>query len=447
MSALLPSTDLVEQLNQAAQPERLAEIPKAEAWHFNQTRPAPPPPPATVPMASWWSNQEVEMAPGRWCREPPPYSLPKPALPTRSPPFDEKPLLSVEMARQHASPDNMLIVTYVNKNRLDFALTWVRHLLAANQPHFLVGALDAEALRGLEERGVPCYLIDYSKLAGTDTGWGTQAFRMLGLYKVQMVLALARTGVDTLTVDADAFLVRDPLPYFRALPQADVLMSSDQLSATRGYADQGLEGEGAFGSAFNIGYIFIRASAVEFVQEWRDKCYSEQGSWDQNLFASTLRRAGELKHEELQLTPERLRPMYRTKSGRHLLAGILPVSLFASGHTFFVTRMAHLMHTQPYMVHTTFQYGGVQGKRHRLREGMVWEDADEYYTQPFLRFDIDLPHHLVYPHGSADADAAGTLDFGQRHTVAEHFALVHHQLSQIRNGLALAQALGRILSD
>ena len=59
-----------------------------------------------------------------------------------------------------------------------------------------------------------------------------------------------------------------------------------------------------------------RRSAVEFVEEWRDKCYSEQGSWDQNLFASTLRRAGELTHEELQLTPERLRPMYRTKLGR-----------------------------------------------------------------------------------------------------------------------------------
>ena len=46
------------------------------------------------------------------------------------------PVITLEaMARQHASPDNMLIVTYVNKNRLDFALTWVRHLLAANQPH------------------------------------------------------------------------------------------------------------------------------------------------------------------------------------------------------------------------------------------------------------------------------------------------------------------------
>ena len=50
--------------------------------------------------------------------------------------------------------------------------------------------------------------------------------------------------------------------------------------------------------------------------------------------------------------------MYRTKGkggeqGRRLLAGVLPVALFASGHTFFVTRMAHVMHRSPFMVHTT----------------------------------------------------------------------------------------------
>ena len=50
--------------------------------------------------------------------------------------------------------------------------------------------------------------------------------------------------------------------------------------------------------------------------------------------------------------------MYRTKGkggeqGRRLLAGVLPVALFASGHTFFVTRMAHVMHRSPFMVHAT----------------------------------------------------------------------------------------------
>ena len=57
-----------------------------------------------------------------------------------------------------------------------------------------------------------------------DTGWGTPAFRQLGLAKASLVLELARTGVDCLTVDADALLLRDPFPYFRELPMADVLM-------------------------------------------------------------------------------------------------------------------------------------------------------------------------------------------------------------------------------
>jgi hypothetical protein len=69
------------------------------------------------------------------------------------------------------------------------------------------------------------------------------------------------------------------------------------------------------------------------------------------------------------MTAKNLRPMFRTKEGKSLLAGVLPVALFASGHTFFVTRMAHLMRREPFMVHTTFQYAGAEGKRHRLREG------------------------------------------------------------------------------
>ena len=92
-----------------------------------------------------------------------------------------------------------------------------------------------------------------SGLTTKDYGWGTAAFRQLGLHKVQLVLNLAKTGVDCLTVDADAFLLRDPFPYFRQLPKADVLTSSDHLTSTNGYADDGLESANGFNSAFNIG--------------------------------------------------------------------------------------------------------------------------------------------------------------------------------------------------
>lgn len=37
---------------------------------------------------------------------------------------------------------------------------------------------------------------------------------------------------------------------------------------------------------------------------------------------------------------------------------------------------------EPYAVHTTFQYGGTEGKRHRLREAKIFLDPLEYYNPP-----------------------------------------------------------------
>ena len=164
--------------------------------------------------------------------------------------------------------------------------------------------------------------------------------------QAQLVLDLAKTGVDVLTVDADAFLLRDPFPYIRNLPTADVLTSSDHLTSTKGYEDAGLEDESGFHSAFNIGYIYIKAAAEEFVQAWVNECNNRPNDWDQVLFATVLR----LGAGGGRMSADRLKPLFKLKDGRHLNAGVLPVSLFASGHTFFVSRMAHLMHTQPYMV-------------------------------------------------------------------------------------------------
>ena len=218
-------------------------------------------------------------------------------------------------------------------------------------------------------------------------------------------------------------------------------MSSDHLVATNGYSDSGLEGTAGFYSAFNIGYIYIKGNAVEFVEAWRDTCFRRKNDWDQVLFSQVLQSGSGGR----QVDKDRLRAMYKRKDGTHVLAGVLPVSLFASGHTFFVSRMAHLMHQHPYMVHTTFQYGGAQGKRHRLRESMMWEDEPTYYSQPdFLVYEPDLPYSLVYPKGGK-VGHDGTQDFDQRGSVDDHFKLVNHQLTQIRNAFALAKATGRTL--
>lgn len=112
--------------------------------------------------------------------------------------------------------------------------------------------------------------------------------------------------------------------------------------------------------------------------------------------------------------------------------GILPVALFASGHTYFVQHMADKLGMKAYVVHATFQFSGTHGKRHRLREALLWDvDPPGYFNPPggLLVFTADVPAALLTASNSLEG----------------HFALVNHQLLQIRDALALAQALGRTL--
>ena len=61
-----------------------------------------------------------------------------------------------------------------------------------------------------------------------------------------------------------------------------------------------------------------------------------------------------------------------------LAIGILPVALFASGHTFFVQRLHERMGLEVYCVHATFQYSGTTGKRHRMRERLLWSVVSQH---------------------------------------------------------------------
>ena len=87
----------------------------------------------------------------------------------------------------------------------------------------------------------------------------------------------------------------------------------------------------------------------------------------------------------------------------------------------------------PHQVHTTFQYGGAPGKRHRLREAMLWLDPPSHYTPAagVLTYTPDVPDALVAPPGGMSA--------------AGHVELMRHQLYQLRAALLLAFALGRVL--
>ena len=75
-------------------------------------------------------------------------------------------------------------------------------------------------------------------------------------------------------------------------------------------------------------------------------------------------------------------PLCRGRYNRSIAIGILPVSTFCSGHTYFIQRMPQRRGLQPFAVHTTFQYSGAVGKTHRLREAMLWSDPPSYFDPP-----------------------------------------------------------------
>jgi arabinosyltransferase len=125
--------------------------------------------------------------------------------------------------------------------------------------------------------------------------------------------------------------------------------------------------------------------------------------------------------------------LFRGAHGK-LVIGVLPVSIFASGHTFFVSRLHEQLELAPYVVHATFQYSGTPGKRHRNREFMLWNDSPEYYDpgHAFVTWDMDVPASLLEKAvPQPESIECCTAQQG-------HFDLVNHQLLQVRHGMAVA---------
>lgn len=79
--------------------------------------------------------------------------------------------------------------------------------------------------------------------------------------------------------------------------------------------------------------------------------------------------------------PRRAKRLFQGNNGQ-LTLGILPVSIFCSGHTMFVSRMPEQLDLAPYVVHAVFQYSASDGKRHRMREFHLWNDPPSYYDHP-----------------------------------------------------------------
>ncbi|KNA24990.1 hypothetical protein SOVF_010650 [Spinacia oleracea] len=346
--------------------------------------------------------------------EPPPKSK-------KMPPIDSF-RLRKELVEQRVK-DNTIIVTFGNYAFMDFILTWVKHLTDLGLSNLLVGAMDTKLLEALYWKGIPVFDMG-SHMSTIDVGWGSPTFHKMGREKVILIDSILPFGYELLMCDTDMVWLKNPLPYFARFPEADVLTSTDQVIPT--VVDDRLDVWQQVSGAYNIGIFHWRPteSSKKLAKHWKELLLADEKIWDQNGFNDILR---------MQLGPsvDDESGLFYAYDG-NLKLGLLPSSIFCSGHTYFIQAMYQQFKLEPYAVHTTFQYAGTEGKRHRLREAMLFYDPPEYYNSPggFLSFKPSIPRSLL-------------LD--GEHSVESHFDVVNYQMKQIRTALAIASLLNRTL--
>ncbi|XP_057415528.1 arabinosyltransferase XEG113-like isoform X2 [Lotus japonicus] len=330
--------------------------------------------------------------------------------------------LTKELVQQRVK-DNVVIVTFGNFAFMDFILNWVKQLTDLGMSNLLVGAMDTKLLEALYWKGVPVFDMG-SHMSAVDVGWGSPTFHKMGREKVILIDSILPFGYELLMCDTDMVWLKNPLPYLARYPGADILTSSDQVIPT--VVDDSLEIWQEVSGALNIGIFHWRPTeaAKKLAKQWKEMLLADDKIWDQNGF-------NDIVHRQLGPSVDDDRGLVFAFDG-NLKMGILPASIFCSGHTYFVQAMYQQLRLEPYAVHTTFQYGGTEGKRHRLREAILFHDPPEYYNPPggFLSFKPYIPKSLM---------------LNGEHSVESHFTLVNHQIKQIRTALAIASLLNRTL--
>eukprot|EP00878_Enallax_costatus_P007175 GHUV01007519.1.p1 GENE.GHUV01007519.1~~GHUV01007519.1.p1 ORF type:complete len:671 (+),score=160.19 GHUV01007519.1:272-2284(+) len=331
---------------------------------------------------------------------------------------------------QRVAKDGYLFVTWANHHYMDFAMSWIQHLRSQNLTNFLVGAMDEEILMVLAKRRIPTFSMQ-SGLTTGDFGWGSPTFAKMGRKKISLIATFLKLDVQVIISDVDVMWLRDPVPFFKRYPDADVLTSADHLLSTVGSREE-LEKYPEAGSAFNIGIMLFRKKSLTFVEEWIRVIESDDKIWDQNAF-NDLARKGQ------QIMPDDPKHYFKGDDGK-LLMGVLPLAYFASGHVYFTQKMHETMGIQPYAVHATFQFSGTPGKRNRFREAGLWLERPEYIKPKggFIAYESHIPQHLM------DTGGPRTNQMDINNTVG-HFDLVNYQLKELRNAFALATILNRTL--
>lgn len=356
-------------------------------------------------------------------------------------PLLNPPHLTAKLAKE-CSVNQSIIVTWANHALLDFVISWAHHVERLGIKNILVGAMDEDIGRELVRQGINSFaMYELKEKNATGVGsdhlaWGGESFHKMGRLKIGLAKTFLSYELNLLLVDVDVMILRNVMAYFDQIPEADILVSSDNLVSTTEPGDEGLELPEKAGAPMNIGIMFFRwsKSTVTFVSSWLNLIIKKPDLWDQLAF-NDLARAGWDPYVKVHPKNKRV---FLGNNGT-LYVGVLPVATFSGGHTFFIQRLHEVQMVEPYAVHATFQYGGNIGKRNRMREAMIFEDSSTYYgagtQERFVMIDLER-----FPNMSSKVFQS-TLNYTQKKFYnVEGLGL---QLQSVWPGLALAHLFGR----
>ena len=397
--------------------------------------------------------------------------------------------IDINFVKRVAGTSNCVVVTWANDHYRDFATSWVANLKEIGLTNYMVGAMDDALYKYLNDEQIPTWLmgsktIEKSKIE-KDFGWGSKNFHKMGRDKIRLIRDFTKTGIDVLISDIDTAWLRDPVPFFKRYPNADMLVSTDQLKSEINISPEqekylqsisaGLESsdnkennpqnnqEGLefhfCHAAGNIGMMWFRGTdgSKELTKTWVEKIEKDDDLWDQNAFNDLVREGNSCAGKSDPLGSG----LYRGNNDK-ITIGTLPAAQFANGHVFHVQRTHSSENLSPYAVHNTFQYGGTPGKRHRMREANVWrgEDVDRFFpvnqdtNEPyagFLSYDPRIPHDVdlqLFKERSWPKTKDDTFPAIESITdplVQAHAKLIEFQLQQLSVAVAIATKLNRIV--
>ncbi|KAL6749493.1 nucleotide-diphospho-sugar transferase-domain-containing protein [Haematococcus lacustris] len=346
------------------------------------------------------------------------------------------PELSKELVASFAK-DNTIILT-VSDWRIfqNFGVNWMKHLKRLGVENYLVGATDKKTAAFLGSQGRhPCFKFfeegpDHSD---KEYKYGSEHYVAATWRKVTVVQQIVGWGFNVLHSDVDVVWFRDPLPYMLgpALKDVDMAVSTDLVSTGNSKRDEGLEVSVHQHVNVNTGVYFVKSTpgGQAFMLAWAGLRKTLIHDNDQTGLYQWIRGQpaevdGQKRFVQLHAgeTPFRL--------------GLLSVSMLLNGYSYFIPKLNVYQNVSALGIHLTWVPLSREGKFHRMRDGMLYNDEPEYYSGPqFITADIDFPPVPPGYNEMRDTEAM----------IKIHLAKMEVQLKQMYRAMAIAVIMNRTL--